>query len=152
MLEEKNADGTEKRPLVGVGIMIENDQGGVLLGLRKGGPGSKTWSFPGGHLEFGETIFETARREVAEETGLSIRDFSLVSVVDDLAYVKIDGKHYLTLGVRGTYEGGEPRVMEPDKCERWEWFPLDALPENLFKPTAAMLKNVLEEKLYQEGL
>lgn len=150
MTQEKNALGMDKRPLVGVGIMITNAEGEVLLGLRTGAHGSGSWSFPGGHLEFGETIFETAKREVAEETGLIIDGCELVSVNDDLAYVATDGKHYLTLGVSGRYQGGEAKVMESDKCAEWRWFPLDALPDNLFQPTARMIKNVLDKKIYQE--
>lgn len=62
----------EKRyPRVGVGVMIQNEKGEVLLGLRQGSHGAGEWSFPGGHLEFGETVFQTAKREVEEESGLS---------------------------------------------------------------------------------
>ena len=51
----------KKYPKVGIGVMILNDQNQVLLGLRQGSHGAGEWSFPGGHLEFGETVFETAK-------------------------------------------------------------------------------------------
>ena len=62
----------KKFPKIGIGVMIENDEGDVILGLRKGSHGEGEWCFPGGHLDFGETIFEAAKREVKEETGLDV--------------------------------------------------------------------------------
>lgn len=146
---EKNAGEEKPRPKVGVGILIQNERNEVLLGLRKASHGTGEWSFPGGHLEFGETVFETAQREVKEETNLDIDTFELVSVCDEMRYIKTDNKHYLGLGVLGKYTGGEPRVMEPEKCEAWKWFSLDALPDHLFEGTASTLKNYQERKFYQ---
>ncbi len=146
---EKNADGSERRPYVGVGILILNDKEEVLLGLRIASHGTGEWSFPGGHLEFGETVFETAKREVKEETGLDIEAFELISVCDEMRYIETNGKHYLNLGVVGKYRGGEPQTMEPDKCQEWRWFSLEALPENLFEPTALTLRNFRNKVIYQ---
>jgi 8-oxo-dGTP diphosphatase len=146
---EKNAHEEMPRPRVGVGVLILNNKNEVLLGLRKASHGTGEWCFPGGHLEFGETIFETAKREVKEETNLDISKFELVSVCDEMRYIKTDNKHYLNLGVLGKYAGGEPIVMEPDKCKEWIWFPMQALPENLFEATAFTLKNFKDKKMYQ---
>lgn len=137
-------------PRVGVGVMIQNKEGMLLLGLRKGSHGSGEWCFPGGHLEMGETVFETAKRETKEETNLDINKFELISVADEMRYLKSDGKHYLNIGVRGFYEGGEAIVMEADKCERWEWFSFNKLPRNLFEGTELVVKSVKANKIYQE--
>jgi 8-oxo-dGTP diphosphatase len=139
----------KKFPKVGVGVMIQNEQGEVLLGLRQGSHGAGEWCFPGGHLEWGETIFDTARREVLEETGLEIMDFELISVADEVRYLETDNKHYLNIGVKGRYQGGEPMVMEPNKCVEWRWFSLDSLPAYLFEGTELTLKNYLDKKIYQ---
>jgi 8-oxo-dGTP diphosphatase len=143
----KNKD-DKKYPKVGIGIMIQNHNGLVLLGLRKGSHGAGEWSFPGGHLEMGETIFTTATREVKEETGLDITKFEVISVADELRYFKSDGKHYLNIGLRGIYNDGEPTVMEPDKCEKWQWFELNNLPNNLFEGTELTINNFKRNKLY----
>ncbi|MFA4941602.1 MAG: NUDIX domain-containing protein, partial [Patescibacteria group bacterium] len=37
----------KKYPRVGVGVMIQNEKGEVLLGLRQGSHGAGEWSFPG---------------------------------------------------------------------------------------------------------
>ncbi len=138
----------KKYPRVGVGVMIQNDKNEVLLGLRKGSHGAGEWSFPGGHLEIGETVFETARRETQEETNLTINKFELISVADEMRYLESDGKHYLNIGVKGFYEGGEPIVMEKDKCEKWSWFDLEGLPANLFEGTDLVLRNYKANKIY----
>ncbi len=138
----------KKYPRVGIGVMIQNEKGEALLGLRRGSHGAGEWSFPGGHLEFGEKIFETAEREVKEETGLDIGEFELISVADEMRYIKSDGKHYLNIGIKGKYNGGEPRVIEPDKCKEWRWVSLDNLPENLFEGTELVINNFKKGKIY----
>jgi 8-oxo-dGTP diphosphatase len=137
------------QPRVGVGVLIINDQKEILLGLRNASHGAGEWSFPGGHLEFGERIFETAKREVKEETNLDISEFELISVCDEMRYIPTDNKHYVNLGVLGKYTSGEPSLMEPEKCTEWKWFPMDAVPENLFEPTGYILKNFQDKKIYQ---
>src|SRR5262249_21827433 len=136
---EHNASGQQLRPRVGIGVLIQNNQGQVLLGLRKGSHGAGEWSFPGGHLEFGETIFETAKREVKEETDLMITDLELISVADEMRYIQTDNKHYLDIGVKATVSNGEPKVMEPNKCEEWRWFDLDNLPEKMLEGTELII-------------
>lgn len=134
------------------GILILNDRQEVLLGLRTASHGTGERSFPGGHLEFGETVFETAKREVKEETDLDIEEFELVSVCDEMWYIKTDNKHYLNLGVVGKYQGGELKVMELEKCKEWKRFSFDALPDNLFEATAYTLRNFKDKKIYQPGV
>lgn len=138
----------KKYPKVGVGVMIQNKKGEVLLGLRQGSHGTGEWCFPGGHLEFGETVFQTAKREVKEETDLEVSEFQLISVADEMRYIKTDGKHYLNLGVKAKYQGGEPRLMELEKCLKWKWFGLDSLPKNLFQGTEMTINNFKAGKIY----
>lgn len=142
---------TEKiRPRVGVGVLIQNNKGEVLLGLRQGAHGAGEWSFPGGHLEFGETIFETAKREVKEEVNLDVDDFELISVADELRYIKTDNKHYLNIGIKAVYGGGEPKLMESDKCREWRWVSLENLPERLLEGTELIIRNYKAGKIYQK--
>ena len=139
------------RPRVGIGVMIQDDKGAVLLGLRQGAHGAGEWSFPGGHLEFGETIFETAKREVKEEVDLDIEELELISVADELRYIKTDNKHYLNIGIKAVYNGGEPKLMEPEKCLEWRWTSLDNLPEKLLEGTELIIRNYKAGKIYQNN-
>lgn len=138
-----------KYPRVGIGVMIQNEKGEVLLGLRQGSHGAGEWSFPGGHLDWGETVFECAKREIKEETGLDVSEGELISVADEMRYLISDGKHYVNIGIKVKYQGGEPAVMEPDKCLKWYWFNLDNLPKELFEGTELTIKNFKAGKIYQ---
>jgi len=140
---------SEKRfPRIGVGVMIQNQKGEVLLGLRQGSHGAGEWCFPGGYFEFGETIFQTAKREVAEETGIEVDELELISVAEEMRYIETDGKQFLNIGVKAKYKGGEPRIMEPEKCQEWCWFSLDNLPDKLLEGTELTIKNFKAKKIY----
>ncbi len=121
----------DERPRVGVGVIVMKD-GRVLLGKRKGSHGAATWSFPGGYLEFGESPEDCAVREVAEETGIAIKGVTIETVTNDI--FAEEEKHYITLFVKAEWAAGDVCVMEPEKCERWDWFSWDELPEPLFLP------------------
>jgi 8-oxo-dGTP diphosphatase len=69
-------------PLVGVGAVIVDARGRVLLVKRGTEPRKGHWSIPGGLLELGESLLDGVRREVAEETGLRVQPEAIVEVVD----------------------------------------------------------------------
>ncbi|WP_248929692.1 NUDIX hydrolase [Paenibacillus hamazuiensis] len=68
------------RPLIFVGsvVIIKDSQGRILMQQRRHPYG--TWGLPGGLMELGESTEDTARREVLEETGLSIGELHLIDV------------------------------------------------------------------------
>lgn len=138
----------KKYPRIGIGVMIQNEKGEVLLGERKNSHGEGEWCFPGGHLDFGETMEETVRREVKEEVGLEVGEVKLISVGDEMRYIKSDDKHYVNIGFKAEYLGGEPKLMEPDKCREWRWFDWDNLPDKLFQGTELIVNNYKTGKIY----
>ena len=110
----------------------------LLLGKRINTHSDNSWQFPGGHLEFGETVEHCARREVMEEAGISIRDIRPGGYTNDV-FIDAD-KHYVTLFVTSEYDSGTLKVMEPDKCDQWRWFRWNDLPQPLFLPIRNFLK------------
>ena len=70
-------------PRVGVGVAVLRP-GAVLLARRGTPPHVGAWSLPGGGQELGETLEQTARRELAEETGLVVGPLHLAGVVDSV--------------------------------------------------------------------
>jgi len=132
-----NTSAIASSPRVGVGVIIVQESL-ILLGRRKGSHGAGTWALPGGHLEFGESVEDCARRELAEETGLRLKLVMPGPYTNDV--MPADGKHYVTVYVQARVEPGEPRTLEPEKCEGWAWFKWSELPENLFLPLRNLLK------------
>lgn len=118
----------ENRPKVGIGIIVFKDQK-ILLGKRKGSHGAGQYSFPGGHLEYMESFEDCVEREIKEETGIEVKNIKFSFVTNLVAYKP---KHYVHLGFIADWKNGEPKVLEPEKCEGWNWYDLDNLPEPLF--------------------
>ncbi len=126
------------RPKVGVAVIVKKD-GRVLLGKRKGSHGEGTWAFPGGHLEFGESIEDCAQREAREETGLELKNMRAGAFTNDIFHA--EGKHYVTLFVLAETEG-EPLLLEPEKCEGWAWLKWEEMPDSVFLP----IKNLRNQR------
>ena len=61
-------------------VVARDPEGGVLLIRRTD---NQLWALPGGAMEFGESVVETAVREVREETGLDVRVNGLVGIYTD---------------------------------------------------------------------
>lgn len=127
-----------KRPKVGLGVIIYNNNNEILLLKRKGAHGEGDWSFPGGHLEFGESWIECARRETKEEAGINIKNIIFFSATNDI-FEKED-KHYITIEMKAKLQSGIAKIMEPDKSTDIGWFKANNLPKPLFLPVKNLLK------------
>jgi ADP-ribose pyrophosphatase YjhB (NUDIX family) len=64
-----------------VGAVVHDREGRLLLIRRGREPGRGQWSIPGGRVEDGESEQDAVLREVAEETGLTVRVLRLVGRV-----------------------------------------------------------------------
>lgn len=126
---------------VGIGVFIFKD-GTFLMMQRKGSHGQGTWSVPGGHLEFGESFEDTARREVEEETGLNIKNVRFGGITND--HFSDENKHYVTIWILSDWASGEAQNREPEKCTGIEWRTFADLPTPLFLPW----KQLLESEFY----
>ncbi|MEN8654650.1 NUDIX domain-containing protein [Streptomyces sp. 21So2-11] len=121
--------------LTGVGVVVTDGQGRILLGLGHDG----RWELPGGKVDPGESFEEAAVRELAEETSLRA-DAGAVRIVA----VLLDGVGGVTRVSAAAVlrsAAGAPRVTEPDKIVRWQWFDGGELPQRLFAPSAAVLRS-----------
>ena len=99
------------RPLVGVGVVAIKD-GRVLLIRRAKPPRAGRWSLPGGRQRLGETVRETARRELREETGVEVEVTALLDVVDSITRDDAGAiaYHYTLVDVLAEWRGGAPRA------------------------------------------
>lgn len=118
-------------PRIGVGVLLLNGENQILLGRRKNSHGESTWGPPGGHLEFGESLEACAIREMLEETGVAIENPRFFAMSNDV--FKAENKHYISLFMTARLRNNQTvQNLEPHKVEDWQWFSLDALPEDLF--------------------
>ena len=128
----------EQHTKVGIGVMVFKE-GKILLGKRKGSHGASQYAFPGGHLEYMESFEETAIRETLEECGIELQNIKFQFVMNLVAYAP---KHYVHLGFTADWKSGQPQVLEPDKCESWDWYDLDNLPSPLFTTCEFAVRNI----------
>jgi 8-oxo-dGTP diphosphatase len=70
------------RPIVGVGAVVLDDDGRVLLVKRANEPLKGEWSLPGGAVDVGETLAAAILREVREETSVDVEVGPVVEVLD----------------------------------------------------------------------
>lgn len=135
---------TIHRPLVGIGVIIERN-GKILIGERTNSHGAGSFQIPGGHLEFGESFEDCAKREAGEETGLNdIVIKKIISVGNDIAY----GKHYVSIGMLAESLAGEPTNPEPEKSCAWQWYEPKDIPENMFLHSKKVIKHWLNGTFY----
>jgi 8-oxo-dGTP diphosphatase len=123
-------------PATGVAVAYLRD-GLVLLGRRIAVHGNGLMQLPGGKPDEGEALADTALRELEEETGIrAIVATEVARQVDDFPEV---GKRYTTHFFIAVGGSDEPQNREPDKCEGWRWFALDAWPDDLFAITSSTI-------------
>ena len=120
---------------VGVGAILIDPQGRVFLARR--GPAAKNerglWEFPGGSVEFGETMAQALQREMQEEYGIHISVGRLLDVVDHI--LPEEKQHWVSPTFLCAIESGEPVIQEPEKCTGIGWFAVDAVPDDLTRIT-----------------
>jgi 8-oxo-dGTP diphosphatase len=152
----------DKQVRVGISVIVKYEKGRqtyVLIGKRKGAHGAGTWAFPGGKLEFGESIAHCAFREVFEETGIRIDPKKLERAPFDFTNDVFEEEvlHYITIFLIAELpKRVEPKLKEPDKCEGWSWYPFGRdpskpLPDPLFLPVQNWLEQPEEQLPRKEG-
>jgi 8-oxo-dGTP diphosphatase len=125
---------------VGVGAMIFNAEGNVFLAQRgpKAGNERGCWEFPGGAVDYCETLEDAIRREIDEEFGMKIEIESLLTVHNHI--LEDEGQHWVSPTYIARHISTEPQIREPDKCSDMGWFALDSLPLPLSKVSQEDIK------------
>ena len=116
------------RPIVGIGVIAFKGDS-VLLVRRGKPPNVGSWTLPGGAQEVGETAEEAARRELLEETGVTVGALHFAAHVDNIRR-DAEGRvqfHYTILDFAARWESGEPTAAT-DVSEA-VWVRLDRLEE-----------------------
>ncbi len=128
----------QKQPNFAFRVLIFKD-GKVLLGKNLGAFAPGKFGPPGGHLEYRESFADCLKRETAEECGVTIDNIKFHSIVNIMEGT--GPYHNIHVMFTADWKSGEPKVLEPEKCESWDWYDLNNLPTSLFKNIELSLKN-----------
>lgn len=102
------------RPTPAVGVVVLRDDE-ILLVQRGRGPSTGKWAVPGGKVEWGEPLRTAARREVREETGLTVRIGKVIWVGE----VIDDEHHYVLIDFLGEVTGGDLAAADDAMAAAW---------------------------------
>ena len=122
------------RPLIlpGASVIVLDNENRVLL--QKRNSPKKVWGLPGGLMDLGESLEETAKREVLEETGLEINNLKLVDIFSGRDYyVKLcnGDEFYIVNALYSTNKFNGKLELNKDEGSELRFYSLDNLPEDM---------------------
>jgi 8-oxo-dGTP pyrophosphatase MutT (NUDIX family) len=154
MADLRKLIGTRPVIMCGANVLLVNSQDQILLHHRVD---RDWWGLPGGAMELGESVEETALREVYEEVGLSCRDLKLFNVYSGAKFYHRYSNGDEIYNVTVTYicrdYTGSIRV-DPEEGTEARFFSLDALPGNLASPIEGIVQEFRSRypELKRQGL
>jgi len=145
--------GHERLLIVGASVFVHMS-GSLLLQKRRD---NGCWGDHGGCCELGETVEETAKRELLEETGLIANDLELLGIFSgkELFYTYPNGDMVSNVNIAYLCEDFTGELLtETTETADLKWFSLDALPENIsppVKPALTRCVEMLRERMVKIG-
>jgi len=108
-----------------IAVVIREDQ--TLLVRRANPPDAGLWGFPGGKIEFGETVKAAATRELLEETGIDAEAQDILTTLDVLVRDASGNvqQHYILIAVQCRWISG--LSLAGDDALEARWFPIGDL-------------------------
>ncbi len=147
MYSKKAAD-ANTRVRVGVGVVVRDQRGWILLEKRSD---CGLWGLPGGRIEPGESVVEAAVREVKEETGLAVAISNLLGVysepADRIVTFPDNVVHLVDVLLEATIVSGE--LSCSSESEELQFFKPSALPSesDIVPPARVPLQDFLKGNL-----
>lgn len=135
------------RPLIacGSGVAIINEENKVLLQRRAD---NDCWGFIGGMMEIGESIEETAKREVFEEVGIKLQEINFFKVYSgqDFYYKYPNGHEVFNVVNFFTYKGNIAAAINIDfkEVKEAKFFRFDEIPEKISPPDVLIMKDIIK--------
>jgi len=129
-------------------LLIKKDK--ILL-LRRFNTGweDEKYSLISGHLERSETVKQAMIREAKEEAGINLSPENL-HVVHTMHRKSNNNLEYIDFFLIADKWKGEPKIMEPDKCDELRWFSLKELPQNIILHVRKAIENYQKNITFSE--
>lgn len=131
--------------LVGAVVVLVDPDGRLLLEKRKFPEG--LWGLPGGLMELGESTEDTAKREVLEETGLTVSELRLINVYSGPNHFVVakngDEYYVVTTAYYSDVYSGELTVDHEESLS-FKFFSPERLPAKLVGSHCTVIKEFLE--------
>lgn len=127
-------------PTTRISVVVVEDDKILLVKHRKGD--REYWVLPGGRLEYGETFFECAMREVLEETGLEVAVDKIVFLSEAIAPDR--SRHIVNVYLTANVTGGILKVGEEDVLAAVDFVSLKELEsQTLYPPVSKQILQAL---------
>jgi ADP-ribose pyrophosphatase YjhB (NUDIX family) len=138
--------GNEKVIMVVAGAFVFDKENRVLMQKRSD---NGQWGFPGGFMDLGESVQDTARREVYEETGLKLEELELFGIYSGPQYDKTfsngDQVSLVLISFICKQFSGE-LVESNEESIQNIFYSLNELPENIFTEHKMLIDDLLSKK------
>lgn len=133
--------GNDNHIRVGVGLVVTDPQGQLLLLRRRTEDSESVWTIPGGAVEPYETVAEALRRQLFEETGLIAADVGFSNFLE----LQVDLQRWVSLVFLVHTEKGDPAIGVGEPFDVIGWFSSKRLPplDEIAKRTLRSLTIIL---------
>lgn len=133
--------------VVAVHLFLIKDGQILLLRRFKTGYEDGNYSVPAGHVDGNEKVTQAMIREALEETGIIVQEENLRMI--HTMHRKSDEER-IDFFFEAAQWKGEPKIMEPDKCDELRWFPIDRLPDNMIPYVKTAIENYQTKIVFSE--
>jgi len=133
----------EENPYVIIGALIHNDKNKIFLATSH--KWDHKWVVPGGHLDYGEKLFDCVKREVKEETNLDVTDIELIEVQESIFPVEYNKKKHMIF-LNYICKAVNDDVQLNRELQEFKWVSPEALKLDLNSSTRQFIKTFIEKK------
>jgi 8-oxo-dGTP diphosphatase len=132
-----------------VALFLYKDKKVLLMRRFNTGLNDGMYGGAGGGIESAEPATQAIIREAYEELGIQLKKENLKIVHIVHAYNK-QGQEFINFFVETTEWEGNPKIMEPNKCDDIAWFDVDNLPSNILPLHKHVLEMIKKNIFYSE--